>query len=91
MIASLLLLAEARLLQAQVRPRGAGTIQRRRNVWLVQNPLPCLPCQNEGCLRRIDSYSQCLDELPVSQVLAAVDEALAVRTQPVATGSSLRG
>jgi heptosyltransferase-3 len=58
---------------------AAGTIQERRNVWLVQNPQPCLPCQNEGCLRRIDSYSQCLDELPASQVLAAVDAALAAR------------
>jgi heptosyltransferase-3 len=58
---------------------AAGTIQERRNVWLVQNPLPCLPCQNEGCLRRIDSYSQCLDELPASQVLAAVDAALVDR------------
>jgi heptosyltransferase-3 len=58
---------------------AAGTIQARRNVWLVQNPLPCLPCQQEGCLRRIDSHSQCLDELPVSQVLQAVDAALASR------------
>ena len=55
----------------------AGTIQNRHNVWLVQNPLPCLPCQQEGCLRRRDSYSQCLDELPLRQVLAAVDAALA--------------
>jgi lipopolysaccharide heptosyltransferase III len=54
---------------------AAGTIQRRRNVWLVQNPLPCLPCQLEGCERRIDSYSQCLDELTVEQVLSAVDQA----------------
>ena len=54
---------------------AAGTIQRRGNVWLVQNPLPCLPCQQEGCLRRLDSYSQCLDELSVNQVLAAVDAA----------------
>ncbi len=61
---------------------AAGTIQERRNVWLVQNPLPCLPCQNEGCLRRIDSYSQCLDELPASQVLAAVDAALSERAAP---------
>jgi heptosyltransferase-3 len=58
---------------------AAGTIQNRGNVWLVQNPLPCLPCQNEGCMRRIDSHSQCLDELSVEQVLAAVDQALAVR------------
>jgi heptosyltransferase-3 len=56
---------------------AAGTIQRRGNVWLVQNPLPCLPCQNEGCERRIDSYSRCLDQLSPPQVLAAVDQALA--------------
>jgi heptosyltransferase-3 len=57
----------------------AGTIQRRGNVWLVQNPLPCLPCQLEGCERRIDSRSQCLDELSVTQVVAAVDQALTRR------------
>jgi len=57
----------------------AGTIQHRGNVWLVQNPLACLPCQLEGCERRLDSHSQCLDELTVGQVLAAVDQALAVR------------
>ena len=56
---------------------AAGTIQRRGNVWLVQNPLPCLPCQNEGCERRIDSYSRCLDQLSPRQVLTAVDQALA--------------
>jgi heptosyltransferase-3 len=55
----------------------AGTIQMRGNVWLVQNPLPCLPCQQEGCLRRLDSHSQCLDELTVRRVLDAVDLALA--------------
>ena len=36
---------------------AAGTIQHRGNVWLVQNPLPCMPCQLEGCERRLDSYS----------------------------------
>jgi len=56
---------------------AAGTIQRRGNVWLVQNPLPCLPCQNEGCKREIDSYSLCLDQLSPPQVLTAVDQALA--------------
>ncbi len=35
---------------------AAGTIQRHGNVWLVQNPLPCLPCQKEGCERRVDSF-----------------------------------
>jgi heptosyltransferase-3 len=58
---------------------AAGTIQNRGNVWLVQNPLPCLPCQQEGCERRLDSYSLCLDGLLVTQVMSAVDRALAVR------------
>jgi heptosyltransferase III len=55
----------------------AGTIQRRGNVWVVQNPLPCLPCEKLGCEGHLDSYSRCLDELPASRILAAVDEALA--------------
>jgi heptosyltransferase-3 len=55
---------------------AAEAIQRRGNVWLVQNPLPCAPCQQEGCERRIGSYSRCLDEMTVRQVLAAVDQAL---------------
>ncbi len=55
---------------------AAGTIQRRGNVWLVQNPLPCLPCQNEGCERHLTSFSRCLDELTPAQVLRAVAEAL---------------
>ena len=55
----------------------AGTIQRRGNVWVVQNPLPCLPCERLGCDGHYESRSQCLDELPARQVLAAVDQALA--------------
>jgi lipopolysaccharide heptosyltransferase III len=58
---------------------ASGTIQHRDNVWLVQNPLPCLPCQLEGCERRLDSHSQCLDELTAAHVVTAVDHALAVR------------
>jgi heptosyltransferase III len=56
---------------------AAGTIQRRKNVWLVQHPLPCLPCQKEGCERHIGSFSRCLDELQPAQVVRAVDAALA--------------
>jgi heptosyltransferase-3 len=63
---------------------AAGTIQRRHNVWLVQNPLPCLPCQQEGCDRRLDSRAQCLDEMTPRQVLAAVDQALAMQAGEVA-------
>ena len=55
----------------------AGTIQRRGNAWVVQNPLPCLPCERLGCEGHYESRSQCLDELPARQVLAAVDQALA--------------
>jgi heptosyltransferase III len=54
----------------------AGTIQHRGNVWVVQNPLPCLPCDKLGCERHLESYSRCLDELSVRQVLAAADQAL---------------
>ena len=56
--------------------QDAGKLQRRGNVWLVQNPLPCMPCQLEGCGRRLDSYSACLDELPVQSVLTAIEQAL---------------
>jgi heptosyltransferase-3 len=56
---------------------ASGTIQNRGNVWIVQNPLPCLPCTFEGCERHIDSASICLEELTADQVLNAVDQALA--------------
>lgn len=55
---------------------AAGTIQQRGNVWLVQNPLPCAPCQLEGCDRRLGSYSACLDELSPARVIEAVQQAL---------------
>jgi len=55
---------------------AAGRVQRRSNVWVVQNPLPCLSCERLGCDGHLNSRSQCLDELSVQQVLGAVDEAL---------------
>ena len=57
--------------------QASGTIQNRGNVWIVQNPLPCLPCTFEGCERHIGSASVCLEELHAEQVLAAADQALA--------------
>jgi heptosyltransferase-3 len=73
----------------------AGTIQRRGNVWLVQNPLPCLPCQNEGCERHLTSFSRCLDELTSEQVLQAVAEAVSsaqdVARTPDAAGGIVAG
>ena len=56
--------------------QASGTIQHRGNVWIVQNPLPCLPCTLEGCERQLGSDSVCLRELAAEQVLAAADEAL---------------
>ncbi|MGB7258130.1 MAG: glycosyltransferase family 9 protein [Pseudolabrys sp.] len=56
--------------------QAAGDVQRVGKVWLVQNALPCLPCQLEGCERRLGSYSACLDELTPRQVIAAAEQAL---------------
>lgn len=70
---------------------AAGTVQNRGNIWLVQNPPDCpwsiLPCQQEGCERRLDSYSRCLDELAVAQVLSAVEAALAAGSSATARAS----
>lgn len=57
---------------------AAEDVQRRANVWLLQNAaLPCVPCQLEGCDRHRQSHSQCLDELPAERVLAVVGGILA--------------
>jgi heptosyltransferase-3 len=55
---------------------ASATVEQRGNVWLVQNPLPCMPCQLEGCERRLDSISACLDELPAARVIEAATMAL---------------
>jgi heptosyltransferase-3 len=55
---------------------ASGMIQHKGNVWIVQNPLPCMPCTFEGCERNTASRSACLDELAPEQVMAAVDQAL---------------
>ncbi len=62
----------------------SGTIQHRGNVQVVQNPLPCLPCEKLGCAGHLDSHAQCLDELTVRQVLLAVDRALGRRGEAAA-------
>ncbi|TMJ33332.1 MAG: glycosyltransferase family 9 protein [Alphaproteobacteria bacterium] len=56
---------------------ASGTIQNRGNVWVVQNPQPCLPCEKLGCEGHLESFSKCLDELTPAQVLVAVDRAMA--------------
>lgn len=57
--------------------QASATIQNRGNVWIVQNPQPCLPCTLEGCERHIESASVCMEELTAEQVLVAADQALA--------------
>jgi heptosyltransferase-3 len=58
---------------------ATGALQRRGNVWLVRHPLPCQPCQEEGCNRHIASFSHCLDLLAPERALTAVDQALAAK------------
>ena len=74
---------------------AAGAVQNRGNVWLVQNPPACpwsiLPCQQEGCERHLESDSRCLAELTVSQVLSAVDAALAAGHLAAARASGAPG
>jgi len=50
--------------------------QRINNVTLMQGTVACVPCFNEGCDRHIASYSDCLQQLPVARVAAALAEAI---------------
>jgi heptosyltransferase-3 len=50
--------------------------QRIGNVTLLQGVQPCVPCRLEGCERHTASFSDCLQQLPVARVIAAVDRAL---------------
>lgn len=50
--------------------------QRSGNVVLVQGAGACVPCHLEGCDRHIDSYSDCLQQLPAAQVIAAIEQLL---------------
>jgi len=54
-------------------------LQRRGNVWLIQGEGDCVPCNQEGCDRHLESHSRCLDELSVERVIAVVDEVLVQR------------
>jgi heptosyltransferase-3 len=42
-------------------------------VNLIQGNVPCAPCGNEGCERNVESYSDCLQQLPASTVIAALE------------------
>ena len=52
-------------------------LQRQGNVLLMQeSALPCVPCQEEGCERRRESYSACLDLMPAERVIGAAQRLL---------------
>lgn len=53
--------------------------QRVGNVTLLQGVATCTPCLNEGCGSNIASFSDCLQQLPASKVIAAVAAALGER------------
>jgi len=52
-------------------------LQQHGNVLLLQeSALPCVPCQEEGCERRRESYSACLDLMPAERVIGAAQRLL---------------
>lgn len=55
-----------------------GSAQNHGNVWIVQHAFPCTPCQLEGCERRLTSESACLKQLAPTQVISAIERALAL-------------
>lgn len=50
------------------------------NVRLVQGVGACVPCMREGCDQHVASFSECLRQLPLATVTAAVEDALGART-----------
>ena len=43
------------------------------NVKVIQAPLPCVPCQLEGCERHINSRSDCLDRISARDILGVIN------------------
>lgn len=60
--------------------------QRSGNVTLLQGAAPCTPCLNEGCGSNIASFSDCLQQLPASRVIAAIAATLGDEPERIAAG-----
>jgi heptosyltransferase-3 len=45
-------------------------------VRLIQGNAPCAPCNKEGCDRHVESYSDCLQEIPAAKVIAAIESVM---------------
>ncbi len=56
--------------------------QRAGKIALLQGGGMCVPCLLEGCDRRTDSFSDCLQQLPASRVIAAADALLKEHVMP---------
>ena len=56
---------------ADGKPWARYASQRTGNVVLLQGRAACVPCLLEGCERRLDSLSDCLQQLPPARVIAA--------------------
>jgi len=55
----------------------SAPLQQRGNVGVLQeSSLPCVPCQQEGCERRRESYSACLDLMRAERVIDAAQSLL---------------
>lgn len=50
--------------------------QAHGRVRLIQGNAPCVPCNKEGCERHVASYSDCLQTLPASKVIAAIESVI---------------
>jgi heptosyltransferase III len=55
-----------------VNPYQLQGTQRVNNVVLLQGEGDCVPCMEEGCERRVTSSSKCLQELPASRAIVAL-------------------
>jgi heptosyltransferase-3 len=49
---------------------------RSSRVVLLQDAGACVPCRPECCDRRVDSYSDCLQQLPAARVIEAIGQLL---------------
>lgn len=47
--------------------------QRQGSVTLLQGAGSCVPCLLEGCDRTVESFSDCLQQLPAGRVIAAIE------------------
>lgn len=54
----------------------AAPMQKVANVVVLQGLEDCVPCRLEGCDRHINSRSQCLDNMGIDRVTAAINELL---------------